>query len=90
MITGSLVLDKVRDEKGKGEEDPAATELAALAEVHKTLRPGDPVTQDNARNLLTSYFFDPKRYDMGRVGRYKLNGKLTRGRAGRHAHFDAR
>ena len=76
MITGSLVLDKVRDENGKGEEDPAATELAALAEVHKTLRPGDPVTQDNARNLLTSYFFDPKRYDMGRVGRYKLNGKL--------------
>jgi DNA-directed RNA polymerase subunit beta len=76
MITGSLVLDKVRDEKGKGEEDPAVVELAALAEVHKTLRPGDPVTQDNARNLLSSYFFDPKRYDMGRVGRYKLNRKL--------------
>jgi DNA-directed RNA polymerase subunit beta len=76
MITGSLVLDKVRDEKGKVEEDPAVVELAALAEVHKTLRPGDPVTQDNARNLLSSYFFDPKRYDMGRVGRYKLNRKL--------------
>jgi DNA-directed RNA polymerase subunit beta len=65
----------VRDEKGR-EEDPAQMELMALAEVHKTLRPGDPVTQDNARNLLSSYFFDPKRYDMGRVGRYKLNRKL--------------
>ncbi len=76
MLTGALVLDKVRDEKGKSEEDPAQTELLALAEVHKTLRPGDPVTQENARNLLNSYFFDPKRYDMGRVGRYKLNRKL--------------
>jgi DNA-directed RNA polymerase subunit beta len=75
MIAGSLVLDRVRDEKGR-EEDPAQMELMALAEVHKTLRPGDPVTQDNARNLLSSYFFDPKRYDMGRVGRYKLNRKL--------------
>ncbi len=75
VLTGSLVLDKVRDEKGR-EEDPAQMELMALAEVHKTLRPGDPVTQENARNLLSSYFFDPKRYDMGRVGRYKLNGKL--------------
>jgi DNA-directed RNA polymerase subunit beta len=75
MIGGSLVLDRVRDEKGR-EEDPAQMELMALAEVHKTLRPGDPVTQDNARNLLSSYFFDPKRYDMGRVGRYKLNRKL--------------
>jgi len=76
MLTGALVLDKVRDEKGKSEEDPAQSELLALAEVHKTLRPGDPVTQENARNLLNSYFFDPKRYDMGRVGRYKLNSKL--------------
>ncbi len=75
MLGGSLVLDRVRDEKGR-EEDPAQMELMALAEVHKTLRPGDPVTQDNARNLLSSYFFDPKRYDMGRVGRYKLNRKL--------------
>ena len=75
MIGGSLVLDRVRDEKGR-EEDPAQMELMAMAEVHKTLRPGDPVTQDNARNLLSSYFFDPKRYDMGRVGRYKLNRKL--------------
>ena len=76
MLTGALVLDKVRDEKGKTEEDSSQTELLALAEVHKTLRPGDPVTQENARNLLNSYFFDPKRYDMGRVGRYKLNRKL--------------
>jgi len=75
MIAGALVLDKVRDEKGR-EEDPAAMEVAALGEVHKTLRPGDPPTQDSARSLLNSFFFDPKRYDMGRVGRYKMSGKL--------------
>ena len=51
-------------------------EMMALAEVHKAQRPGDPPTQESARNLLTSYFFDPKRYDLGRVGRYKLNKKL--------------
>src|SRR5690606_25690704 len=75
MITGSLVLDKVREERGR-EEDPALMEQMALIEVHKTLRPGDPPTQESARSLLNSFFFDPKRYDMGRVGRYKVNGKL--------------
>jgi DNA-directed RNA polymerase subunit beta len=75
MIAGSLVLDKVREERGR-EEEPAAMESMALIEVHKTLRPGDPPTQDSARSLLNSFFFDPKRYDMGRVGRYKVNGKL--------------
>ncbi len=75
MITGSLVLDKVREERGR-EEDPTLMEQMALVEVHKTLRPGDPPTQESARSLLNSFFFDPKRYDMGRVGRYKVNGKL--------------
>ncbi|MDQ3815464.1 MAG: DNA-directed RNA polymerase subunit beta [Armatimonadota bacterium] len=75
MLTGSLVLDKVKEERGR-EEDPATMEQMALAEVHKAQRPGDPPTQESARNLLNSYFFDPKRYDLGRVGRYKLNKKL--------------
>jgi DNA-directed RNA polymerase subunit beta len=76
MIAGSIVLDRVRDERGR-EEDPAQMELMALAEVHKTLRPGDPPTQESARSLLNSFFFDSKRYDLGRVGRYKLNRKLS-------------
>jgi len=48
----------------------------ALIEIYRKLRPGDPPSVDSARTLLTSLFFDPKRYDMARVGRYKLNKKL--------------
>jgi hypothetical protein len=40
------------------------------------LRPGDPPTAANARALIKRLFFDPKRYDLGRVGRYKINQKL--------------
>ncbi|MBV9469693.1 MAG: DNA-directed RNA polymerase subunit beta, partial [Abitibacteriaceae bacterium] len=76
IITGSLVLDKVKEERGR-EEDPATMEMAALSEVHKNLRPGDPPTQESARSLLNSFFFDPKRYDLGRVGRYKLSKKVN-------------
>ncbi len=76
MLAGALALDRVREERGR-EEDPTTMEMMALAEVHKAQRPGDPPTQESARNLLNSYFFDPKRYDLGRVGRYKLNKKLT-------------
>ncbi len=76
VITGALVLDKVREERGR-EEDPTTMEMMALSEVHKNLRPGDPPTQESARSLLNSFFFDPKRYDMGRVGRYKLNKKIN-------------
>jgi DNA-directed RNA polymerase subunit beta len=76
LMAGALVLDKTRDSV-KGEEEPAQMETLALSEVHKTLRPGDPPTQDSARSLLNSFFFDPKRYDLGRVGRYKLSRKLN-------------
>jgi len=75
ILAGALVLDKVRDEKNPNEE-PFAVEQLALAEVHKMLRPGDPPTQEQARSLLRSFFCEPTRYDLGRVGRYKLNGKL--------------
>src|SRR5205814_10019668 len=55
------------------EKDPTATEEQALVEVFKKQRPGEPPTVDNARNLLRALFFDPKRYDLTKVGRYKLN-----------------
>jgi len=58
------------------EKDPTAREDEALIEVFKKQRPGEPPTVDNARNLLNSLFFDPKRYDLTKVGRYKLNPPL--------------
>jgi DNA-directed RNA polymerase subunit beta len=58
------------------EKDPSETEEEALIEVFKKQRPGEPPTLDNARNLLRALFFDPKRYDLTKVGRYKLNQRL--------------
>jgi DNA-directed RNA polymerase subunit beta len=58
------------------DKDPAQTQDEALIEVYKKLRPGDPPTGDNARQLVESLFFNFRRYDLGRVGRYKLNKKL--------------
>ncbi len=58
------------------ERDHTETEGEALVEIYKRLRPGDPPTVENARTLLNSLFFDPKRYDFAKVGRYKVNKKL--------------
>ena len=58
------------------ERDHTESEGEALVEIYKRLRPGEPPTVDSARTLLYSMFFDPKRYDLARVGRYKLNKKL--------------
>src|SRR5438093_11408112 len=58
------------------EKDPSTNEDEALIEVFKKQRPGEPPTLDNARNLLRALFFDPKRYDLTKVGRYKLNQRL--------------
>ena len=52
------------------------SEEGALVELFKKQRPGEPPSIDNARNLLNQLFFDPKRYDLTRVGRYKLNSRL--------------
>jgi len=58
------------------ERDNTKSEEEALVEIYKRLRPGEPPTVDSARTLLESLFFDPKRYDLAAVGRYKLNKKL--------------
>src|SRR5690625_1697065 len=58
------------------EKDNTEDSERALIEIYERLRPGEPPTAENARNLLISRFFDPKRYDLARVGRYKLNKKL--------------
>ncbi|MDA8144583.1 MAG: DNA-directed RNA polymerase subunit beta, partial [Thermaerobacter sp.] len=59
------------------EKDSTNTQGEALVEIYKRLRPGEPPTVDNARTLLDSLFFEPKRYDLAPVGRYKLNKKLA-------------
>ncbi|MBM3166895.1 MAG: DNA-directed RNA polymerase subunit beta [Chloroflexi bacterium] len=48
----------------------------ALIDIYKRLRPGDPANPDNAQALLSNLFFNPRRYDLGKVGRYKLNSRL--------------
>jgi DNA-directed RNA polymerase subunit beta len=58
-------------------KDPTKNEEEALKDIYRRLRPGDPPTAANARALIKRLFFDPKRYDLGRVGRYKINQKLN-------------
>ena len=58
------------------DKDLTKTQQDALIEVYKKLRPGDPPTGDNARQLVESLFFNFRRYDLGRVGRYKFDKKL--------------
>ncbi|SDY24683.1 DNA-directed RNA polymerase subunit beta [Salimicrobium album] len=58
------------------EKDNTENSEKALLEIYERLRPGEPPTVENAKNLLISRFFDPKRYDSARVGRYKMNKKL--------------
>src|SRR5256714_2030485 len=57
-------------------KDPAKNEEEALKDIYRRLRPGDPPTAANAKALIKRLFFDAKRYDLGRVGRYKINEKL--------------
>jgi DNA-directed RNA polymerase subunit beta len=58
------------------EKEGNPTEEDALLELYRKLRPGEPPTVNGGKQLLESRFFDPKRYDLGKVGRYKLNKKL--------------
>ena len=61
------------------EKDPTKNTEDALIEAYKKLRPGEPPTVETAQTLLNNFFFDPKRYDLSRVGRYKYNKKLSLG-----------
>ncbi len=58
------------------ERDNTENKEEALIELYKKLRPGEPPTIESASNLINSMFFDPKRYDLADVGRYKINKKL--------------
>ena len=58
------------------EKDSAKTHEEALIEIYQKMRPGEPAILENAKELLFRMFFDPRRYDLGDVGRYKLNRRL--------------
>ena len=62
--------------KATFEKDTTENQDEALVEIYKKLRPGEPPTVESARNLFEGLFFDPRRYDMARVGRYKAGKKL--------------
>ena len=64
-----LIIDTIR-------KDIAKSGAEGVIEIYKRLRPGEPPTEESARSLFNSLMFDPKRYDMARVGRYKFNKKL--------------
>jgi len=57
-------------------KDPTDSYETALKDFYRKIRPGEPATLSNARSAMMRLFFDPKRYNLGRVGRYKLNSKL--------------
>jgi DNA-directed RNA polymerase subunit beta len=79
-LTTLRVIDTAVDEGAiirALKKDPTRNEEEALKEIYKRLRPGEPPTTANAKALLKRLFFDPKRYDLSRVGRYKINQKLV-------------
>ena len=70
----SLMLTLEKDVH-KNTDDSRTDE--ALKDIYERLRPGEPKTADSSRSLLYARFFDPKRYDLASVGRYKVNKKLS-------------
>ncbi len=59
------------------EKDNTTDRKSALIEIYHKLRPGEPATEESGTTLLNNFFFDPRRYDLAKVGRYKLNKKLS-------------
>lgn len=80
MNTDQEITDLIGENeylKNTLEKDNIETTEKALLEIYERLRPGEPPTVENAKSLLISRFFDPKRYDLAHVGRYKMNKKLS-------------
>jgi DNA-directed RNA polymerase subunit beta len=75
--------EQIREEFGQYEsmmltleKDHTETQKDALLDIYRKLRPGEPPTEEAAQTLLNNYYFNPKRYDLAKVGRYKINKKL--------------
>jgi len=80
IVTDEQILQLFGEEnklKETLQKDPIKTQDEALIEIYKKLRPGELPTADAARNLFNGLFFDPRRYDLAKVGRYKFNKKLS-------------
>jgi DNA-directed RNA polymerase subunit beta len=71
------VLGDTENVRATLDKDGTDSARGALIEIYKRLRPGEPPTEESARQLLDNLFFEPKRYDLANVGRYKLNKKLN-------------
>ena len=70
-------LERDRETKRDSDKEPCMNRDKALLAIYSRLRPGDPPTVESAETLLFNLFFDPRRYDLGNVGRYKFNKKLA-------------
>ncbi|MDP4092387.1 MAG: DNA-directed RNA polymerase subunit beta [Bacillota bacterium] len=78
--TDTEIIDLLGDDEritATIQKDNAKTTEEGLLEIYKRLRPGEPPTIDSARSLINSLFFDPKRYDLAKVGRFKFSKKLS-------------
>ena len=78
--TDEEIIDLFGDEpklRGSFSKDPAHTYEEGLLELYKKIRPGEPLSVESADSLINAMFFDPRRYDLARVGRYKFNKKLA-------------
>ncbi|MGB6839200.1 MAG: DNA-directed RNA polymerase subunit beta, partial [Microgenomates group bacterium] len=76
IISTFKEIDKDADRKyitATVEKDPTTTKEEAVLEIYRKMRPGEPAVLENAQNLFESLFFEPRRYDLGRVGRFKIN-----------------
>ncbi len=76
LFADTDVNEDIRYIQNTIEKDPTKTQSEALIELYEKLRPGEPATLEGAKALLEDLFFNPRRYDLSRVGRYKLNRRL--------------
>jgi len=84
LVSDEEIIDAFKDliKEGKDyilatlEKDPTKTKEEALVEIYQKMRPGEPAVLENAREMFENMFFDPRRYNLGKVGRYKINKRL--------------
>lgn len=84
LVSDEEIIDTFKDlvKEGKDyilatlEKDPTKTKEEALVEIYQKMRPGEPAVLENAREMFENMFFDPRRYNLGKVGRYKINKRL--------------
>ncbi len=70
------IMTSLEKDPSVNEKNPEGSYEAGLLELYKKIRPGEPLSVDSAENLVNGMFFDPRRYDLAKVGRYKFNKKL--------------